>query len=194
MNSKSYQGDIKDPSLINQGIQRINWAAREMPVLQKIRTRFQAELPLKNIRIAGCLHVTSETANLMFTLKAAGADIQLAASNPLSTQDDIAAALSLEYDIPTYAIRGEDNDTYHQHLEKILDFKPQLTMDDGADLVALLHSKDPKESVGVVGGTEETTTGVIRLRALANEGNLRYPIIAVNDANTKHFFDNRYES
>ena len=192
MNSKSYQGDIKDPSLINQGIQRINWAAREMPVLQKIRTRFQAELPLKNIRIAGCLHVTSETANLMVTLKAAGADIQLAASNPLSTQDDIAAALSLEYDVPTYAIRGEDNDTYHQHLEKILDFKPQLTMDDGADLVALLHSKDPKESVGVVGGTEETTTGVIRLRALANEGNLRYPIIAVNDANTKHFFDNRY--
>ena len=192
VNSKSDQGDIKDSSLVNQGIQRINWAAREMPVLQKIRTRFQSELPLENIRIAGCLHVTSETANLMITLKAAGADVQLAASNPLSTQDDIAAALTLEYDVPTYAIRGEDNNTYHQHLEKILDFKPQLTMDDGADLVALLHSKDPNESINVVGGTEETTTGVIRLRALASEGNLRYPIVAVNDANTKHFFDNRY--
>jgi adenosylhomocysteinase len=163
-----------------------------MPVIRLIRERFKRERPMEGIRVAGCLHVTTETANLMIALKDAGADVRLAASNPLSTQDDVAAALTVEYGIPTYAIKGEDSDTYHQHLRQVLEFNPQLTMDDGADLVALLHTTESDRLEHVVGGTEETTTGVIRLKALAAEGKLRYPIVAVNDADTKHFFDNRY--
>ena len=186
------EGHIADPKLAQHGVQRIEWAAREMPVIAQIRERFKRDRPMEGIRVAGCLHVTTETANLMIALKDAGADVRLTASNPLSTQDDVAAALTVEYGIPTYAIKGEDNETYHQHLRDILQFNPQLTMDDGADLVALLHTSESDRLQHVVGGTEETTTGVIRLRALAAEGKLRYPIVAVNDANTKHFFDNRY--
>jgi adenosylhomocysteinase len=185
-------GDFADPTLVEAGIKRIQWAAREMPVIEQIRERFAREQPLAGIRIAACMHVTSETANLMIALRDAGADARLAASNPLSTQDDVAAALVLEYGIPTFAIKGEDNATYSRHLLDAIDHGPQLTMDDGADLVALLHTERRDLLDGVVGGTEETTAGLTRERALAREGGLGFPIIAVNDANTKRFFDNRY--
>ena len=183
--------DIKDPSLAEAGRNRIEWASREMPVLQLIRERFIAEKPLQGVRIAGCLHVTTETANLGLTLQAGGGDVVMCASNPLSTQDDVAAAM-VEYGIPTSAIKGEDETTYYKHINTVLDRRPQLTVDDGADLVATLHTSRSDLLADVTGGTEETTTGVIRLRSLADSGKLRYPIIAVNDAQTKHFFDNRY--
>ncbi|HJM89154.1 MAG TPA: adenosylhomocysteinase [Dehalococcoidia bacterium] len=185
-------GHIADPSLAEAGQKRIEWAAREMPVIAQIRERFAAERPLEGIRIAACMHVTSETANLVIALRDGGADTRLAASNPLSTQDDVAAALVLEHGIPTYAIKGEEVATYQQHLRTSIEHGPQITMDDGADLVALLHSERRDLLDGVVAGTEETTAGLTRERALAAEGGLGYPIIAVNDANTKHFFDNRY--
>ena len=183
---------IKDGSLAADGIRRIRWAEREMPVLRQIRERFAKEKPLTGLRIAACLHVTTETANLLLTLQDGGAEAAICASNPLSTQDDVAAALAREYGIPTFAIKGEDNDTYYAHINSTLDLSPNITMDDGADLVAILHSERGDAIEGVIGGTEETTTGVIRLRSLAGAGRLRYPIIAVNDADTKHFFDNRY--
>jgi adenosylhomocysteinase len=184
--------DVKDLELASQGQDLIDWAAREMPVLALIRNRFMKEAPLKGLRLAACLHVTSETANLMLTLKAGGADIALCASNPLSTNDAVAAALASLHGIKTYAIRGEDNDTYYQHIEAALDHRPALTMDDGADLVSVLHKARRDQLSEVIGGTEETTTGVIRLRAMADRGVLRYPIVAVNEADTKHMFDNRY--
>jgi adenosylhomocysteinase len=184
--------DVKDLGLAEQGALRIEWAENEMPVLRLIRQRFEQQKPLRGIRIAACLHVTTETANLMRTLQAGGAEIALCASNPLSTQDDVAAAL-VKYDgIAVYAIKGEDKETYYRHIHQVLDTNPQLTMDDGCDLVSTLHTERREQLDGVVGGTEETTTGVIRLRAMAKEGVLRYPIIAVNDAYTKHLFDNRY--
>jgi len=183
--------DIKSPKLAEAGRQRIDWAYREMPVIRLIRERFGRERPLKGIRVAACLHVTTETANLMLALKEGGADTILCASNPLSTQDDVAAAL-VEYDIPTNAVRGEDEMTYYQHINTALDSRPQLTVDDGADLVSTLHQKRTELIAEVIGGTEETTTGVIRLRSLQQSGNLKYPIIAVNDAQTKYLFDNRY--
>jgi adenosylhomocysteinase len=185
-------GDVKDISLAYEGVRRINWAEREMPVLRQIKERFTKEKPFKGLRIAGCLHVTTETANLAITLRDGGADVFLCASNPLSTQDDVAAALVSEYGIPTYAIKGEDTDTYYQHIISVLNTKPHITMDDGADLVATLHGDRTDLMENIIGGTEETTTGVIRLKSLANEGNLKYPVVAVNDADTKHFFDNRY--
>jgi adenosylhomocysteinase len=173
-------------------MRRIEWAAREMPVIGQIRERFAKEKPLNGVRVGACLHVTTETANLMIALKEGGADIYICASNPLSTQDDVAAALVAEYGISTFAIKGEDNDTYYKHIDAVLDSKPQMTMDDGADIVARLHKDRTDLLQHIIGGTEETTTGVIRLRALAKEGLLKYPIIAVNEANTKHMFDNRY--
>jgi adenosylhomocysteinase len=184
--------DVKDPNLAGQGQDLIDWAAREMPVLSLIRARFSREQPLKGLKVAACLHVTSETANLMLTLKAGGADIALCASNPLSTNDAVAAALASQHAIKTYAIRGEDNDTYYEHIEAALDHHPALTMDDGADLVSVLHKSRQDQLTEVIGGTEETTTGVVRLRAMAEKGVLRYPIVAVNEADTKHMFDNRY--
>jgi adenosylhomocysteinase len=184
--------DVKDLNLAAQGQDLIDWAAREMPVLTLIRERFSKEQPLKGIKIAACLHVTSETANLMLTLKAGGADVALCGSNPLSTNDAVAAALAAQHGIKTYAIRGEDNDTYYQHIEAALDHHPALTMDDGADLVSVLHKARQNQLADVIGGTEETTTGVVRLRAMAEKGVLRYPIVAVNEADTKHMFDNRY--
>jgi adenosylhomocysteinase len=184
--------DVKDTKLAAQGQDLIDWAAREMPVLTLIGARFLKEQPLKGLRLAACLHVTSETANLMLTLKAGGADIALCASNPLSTNDAVAAALASQHDIKTYAIRGEDNDTYYEHIQAALDHRPSLTMDDGADLVSVLHKSRQSQLGEVIGGTEETTTGVIRLRAMADHGVLRYPIVAVNEADTKHMFDNRY--
>ncbi len=184
--------DIKDPKLAAEGRERIEWAAGEMQVLAQIRERFEKERPLSGIRIAACLHVTSETANLMETLAAAGAEVLLAASNPLSTQDDVAAALTEQSGIETFAIKGEDNDVYYKHLNAILDMRPQVTMDDGADLVSVLHRERADQIEHVLGGTEETTTGVIRLRAMAVDGALRYPIVSVNDADTKHLFDNRF--
>jgi adenosylhomocysteinase len=184
--------DVKDMRLAEGGRRRIEWADQEMPVLRHIRERFAKERPLQGTRLAACLHVTTETANLMRTLQGGGADIVLCASNPLSTQDDVAASLVTHFEIPVYAIKGEDNETYYRHIHQALDHQPQMTMDDGADLVSTLH-KDRRELLdGVRGGTEETTTGVIRLRAMAADGALKYPIIAVNDAMTKHFFDNRY--
>jgi adenosylhomocysteinase len=184
--------DIKDSSLAEGGRRRIDWAEREMPVLRMIKERFAIEKPLKGYRISACLHVTTETANLMTTLQAGGADVVITASNPLSTQDDVAAALVNVYEIPTYAIKGEDNVTYYKHITAALDHKPHLTMDDGADLVSTIH-KDRRELLkDIVGGTEETTTGVIRLRAMSADNMLEFPVIAVNDAMTKHFFDNRY--
>jgi adenosylhomocysteinase len=183
--------DIKDPSLAGLGTERIAWAAREMPVLKLIADRFQKEKPFKGIRIAACLHVTSETANLAVTLKAGGADLVLCGSNPLSTQDDVAAALAAG-GIPTHAIKGEDEKTYYKHIISAIDHKPQLTVDDGADLVTTLHTKRTELLKDVIGGTEETTTGVIRLRAMAAAGELKYPLVAVNDAKTKYLFDNRY--
>ncbi len=184
--------DVRDLSLAAKGVERIEWAEREMPVLRLIRERFEREKPLNGVRISACLHVTTETANLMRTLKAGGADIVVCASNPLSTQDDVAAALVAEYGIPTYAIKGEDGDTYYRHINAAIDHKPQITMDDGADVVSTLHSARRENLEYVIGGTEETTTGVIRLRAMQQDGALCFPIIAVNDASTKHFFDNRY--
>ena len=175
-----------------QGQDLIDWAAREMPVLSLISERFASSQPLKGLRLAACLHVTSETANLMLTLKAGGADLALCASNPLSTNDAVAAALAANHNIKTYAIRGEDNDTYYEHIQAALDHRPSLTMDDGADLVSVLHKSRQSQLGEVIGGTEETTTGVIRLRAMADRGVLRYPIVAVNEADTKHMFDNRY--
>jgi adenosylhomocysteinase len=184
--------DIKDESLSLAGELRVQWASREMPVLKLIGKRFAKSKPLKGIRISACLHITTETANLALTLKAGGADLALCASNPLSTQDDAAAYLVMEHGIPVFAIKGEDNKTYYKHINAALNHKPNITMDDGADLVASIH-KERKELVSkIIGGTEETTTGVIRLRSLEQEKRLRYPIIAVNDAQTKHFFDNRY--
>ncbi len=184
--------DIKDINLAEGGRRRIEWAEREMPVLRLIRERFTKEKPLKGVRLSACLHVTSETASLARTLVAGGADLVLTASNPLSTQDDVAAALVNIYEVPTFAIKGEDNVTYYKHIGAALDHKPQMTMDDGADLVSTIH-KDRRELLpGIIGGTEETTTGVIRLRAMAADGMLQFPVIAVNDAMTKHFFDNRY--
>ncbi len=184
--------DIKDPKLAEGGRLRIEWAEREMPVLRSIRERFAKERPLSGVRISACLHVTTETANLMRTLQAGGADVVLTASNPLSTQDDVAAALVNVFEIPTFAIKGEDNVTYYKHLRAALDHQPHLTMDDGADLVSTLHKERRNLLSNVLGGTEETTTGVIRLRAMAADGALAFPIIAVNDALTKHLFDNRY--
>jgi len=184
--------DVKDLGQVAEGVRRIEWAEREMPVLRAIRERFEKERPLEGKRVAACLHVTTETANLMRTLKAGGALVALCASNPLSTQDDVAAALVGEYGISTYAIKGEDNDTYYAHIEAACDTHPELTMDDGADVISFLHGKRPEQLSEVIAGTEETTTGVIRLKALEAEGKLAYPIIAVNEALTKHLFDNRY--
>ena len=184
--------DVTDLALAPDGVKRIEWAEREMPVLRLIRERFEKEQPLAGLRIGACLHVTSETANLMRTLKAGGAQLALCATNPLSTQDEVAAALVDEYGIPTYARRGVDRDGYYRHLNAVADTHPQMTMDDGCDLVSLLHKERATDLDGVFGGTEETTTGVIRLRAMAADGALRYPVVAVNEAMTKHFFDNRY--
>ena len=186
--------DIKTTELASNGKQRIDWANRFMPVLDSIRERFQNERPLEGLRVAACLHVTTETANLMKTLKAGGAEAVVCASNPLSTQDDVAASLVVDEEIGVFAINGEDTETYYKHIDATLDLQPTITMDDGADLVSRLHSEETNPALveQVVAGTEETTTGVIRLRSMANEGVLRYPIIAVNDAQTKHFFDNRY--
>ena len=184
--------DIANAALAPDGVQRVEWAAREMPVTRHIRERFAREQPLRGVRLAACLHVTSETANLLLALRDGGADVRICASNPLSTQDEVAAALAVEYGIPTFAIKGESTETYKRHLDQLAAHRPQITMDDGADLVALLHRERRDLLPDVVGGTEETTTGVVRLRALAAQGQLAYPIVAVNEANTKHLFDNRY--
>jgi adenosylhomocysteinase len=184
--------DIKDKSLAEGGRRRIDWAEREMPVLRMIKERFKKERPLAGVRVSACLHVTTETANLMTTLQAGGADVVITASNPLSTQDDVAAALVNIYEIPTFAVKGEDNVTYYKHITAALDHKPQLTMDDGADLVSTIHKNRRELLSDIIGGTEETTTGVIRLRAMSADKMLEFPVIAVNDAMTKHFFDNRY--
>ncbi len=184
--------DVKDLNLADKGRLRVEWAMREMPVLASVSTRFAKEKPLQGVRLAACLHVTTETAALMMTLKAGGASLSLCASNPLSTQDDVAAYLAKYEDVPTFAIKGEDSDTYYRHINQALDLKPHLTMDDGADLVFTVHTKRQELIDGVWGGTEETTTGVIRLKAMANDGVLRYPMVAVNDAQTKYLFDNRY--
>jgi adenosylhomocysteinase len=184
--------DVTDLGLASEGVRRIEWAEREMPVLRLIRERFERDRPLEGLRIGACLHVTTETANLMRTLKAGGAEVVLAASNPLSTKDDVAAALVAEYGVATHARRGEDRDTYYAHLNAVADTHPQITMDDGCDLVSLLHSERPDQVKEVLAGTEETTTGVIRLKAMAADGALRFPVVAVNEAQTKHLFDNRY--
>jgi adenosylhomocysteinase len=184
--------DVKDLALAPEGVRRIEWADRQMPVLAAIRERFEREKPLSGYRVSACLHVTTETANLMRTLTAGGADVVLCASNPLSTQDDVAAALVAEYDVAAFAIKGEDNDTYYAHIDAAVDHKPHLTMDDGADVIGVLHSARREQLSEIVAGTEETTTGVIRLKALEADGKLGFPIIAVNDAQTKHLFDNRY--
>jgi adenosylhomocysteinase len=186
------KGDVKDISLADAGKRKIEWSAQQMPVVEIIRKRFVKEQPLKGLRVSACLHVTSETANLAITLRDGGAQVVLCASNPLSTQDEVAASLNRDFNIPTYAIKGEDNQTYYSHLGAALEHKPQFTMDDGADLVTMLLTKRTDLVPNVMAGTEETTTGVIRLRAMAKDGTLKYPIIAVNDAQTKHFFDNRY--
>lgn len=184
--------DVKDVGLADSGLVRVRWADGQMPVLRSIRERFAREKPLAGLRVGACLHVTTETANLMITLKAAGASIALCASNPLSTQDDVAAALAGEFGIPTFAVRGEDESTYYDHIEAVLASRPNITMDDGCDLVNVLHTRHADLLGEVRGGTEETTTGVIRLRAMAREGQLRFPVVAVNEALTKHMFDNRY--
>src|SRR6201991_3333966 len=184
--------DVKDLALAPEGIRRIMWADRQRPVLTTIRERFEREQPLAGYRVSACLHVTTETANLARTLKAGGADVVLCASNPLSTQDDVAAALVEEFDIAVFAIKGEDNDSYYRHIEAAVDHRPHLTMDDGADVIGVLHSHRREQLGDVIAGTEETTTGVIRLKALEAEGKLGFPIIAVNEAQTKHLFDNRY--
>ncbi|MBD0329610.1 MAG: adenosylhomocysteinase [Thermoleophilia bacterium] len=184
--------DVRDLALAAEGVRRIEWAEREMPVLRAIRERFEREQPLTGYRISACLHVTTETANLVRALQAGGADVVLCASNPLSTQDDVAAALVAEYDAAVFAIKGEDNDTYYRHIEAAVDHKPHLTMDDGADVIGVLHAHRREQLGEIIAGTEETTTGVIRLRALERDGALGFPIIAVNEAKTKHLFDNRY--
>ncbi|MDX2499211.1 MAG: adenosylhomocysteinase [Deltaproteobacteria bacterium] len=184
--------DVKDIKAAREGALRIEWANQNMPVLNRIEKRFKKEKPLKGLRIAACLHVTTETASLMKTLKAGGAKVALCASNPLSTQDDVAASLVKNDKIPVFAIKGENHKTYYSHINAVLDTHPQVTMDDGADLVSVLHTKRTKLIAGILGGTEETTTGIIRLRSMAADGVLQYPIVAVNDAQTKHFFDNRY--
>ena len=184
--------DYRDANLASAGRDRIEWAGAEMPVLKLIKERFEKEKPLAGVRMAACLHVTTETANLMETLAAGGAEVALCASNPLSTQDDVAAALVEQSGIDTYAIKGEDNDTYFKHINAVLDLKPQITMDDGADMVGILHKERADQLTQILGGTEETTTGVIRLRAMAKAGALKYPIVSVNDADTKHLFDNRF--
>jgi len=192
MATTSITSDVKGFELADLGKKRIEWANQSMKVLQIIRKEFIKNQPLTGIRVSACLHVTAETANLMIALRDGGADVALCASNPLSTQDDVAASLVRDYSIPVFAIKGEDNDSYYSHIMAAVDHKPQITMDDGADLVSVLHTKRTAELENVIGGTEETTTGVIRLRAMAKEGVLRYPIVAVNDADTKHLFDNRY--
>ena len=192
MTTNNAPGDVKDTGLAEQGVKLVEWAAREMPVLKQIRERFRKERPLEGIRISGCLHITTETANLALTLKDGGATVVMCASNPLSTQDPVAAALTEKYGISTYAIKGEDNETYYKHIDSALEQRPHITLDDGADLVTTLHTKLQDLLGDVKAGTEETTTGVMRLKALAKEGKLRYPIVAINDADTKHFFDNRY--
>src|SRR5881275_2503082 len=184
--------DVKDLALAEEGVRRIEWADRQMPVLAAIRERFETEQPLSGYRVSACLHVTTETANLMRTLKAGGAEVVLCASNPLSTQDDVAAALVEEFDVSVFAIKGEDNDTYYSHIEAAVDHKPHLTMDDGADVIGILHAHRREQLGDIIAGTEETTTGVIRLKALERDGALGFPVIAVNEANTKHLFDNRY--
>ncbi len=184
--------DVKDLALAAEGIRRIEWADRQMPVLAAIRERFEREQPLAGYRVSACLHVTTETANLMRTLQAGGADVVLCASNPLSTQDDVAAALVAEYGCNTYAIKGENNDTYYSHIEAAVDHRPHITMDDGADVIGVLHSHRREQLGDVIAGTEETTTGVIRLKALERDGKLGFPVVAVNEARTKHLFDNRY--
>ena len=186
------KSDIKDKNLAAKGKLKIEWAGSQMKVLELIKKRFSKELPLKGITLGACLHVTSETANLMIALKEGGANLALCASNPLSTQDDVAASLTEDYQIPTFAIKGEDKDTYYKHLNLVLDFNPQITMDDGADLVTLLHTERKSQLPDVIGSSEETTTGVIRLRAMLKDGTLKIPVMAVNDSNTKHMFDNRY--
>ncbi len=188
----STRGDVKDISLAPRGKDRIEWAAKEMPVLRLIRERFLKDNPLKGVRMSGCLHITTETANLAITLKAGGADLMLCASNPLSTQDDVAAALVSEYGIPTFAIKGEDDQTYYRHINAVLDHKPNMTMDDGCDLVSTLHTTRTELIPAIIGGMEETTTGVIRLRSMEKGGVLRFPVLAVNESDTKHMFDNRY--
>ncbi len=190
--SKEHAYDIADIKLAERGRFRMQWAAKEMPVLDLLEQRFKKEQPFKGVRLGGAMHVTAETANLMRILLAGGAEVALCASNPLSTQDDIAAALVAYYEMPVYAIKGESVEQYNSHLNSVLDIKPHITMDDGMDLVAMLHTQRSNLLEHVVGGTEETTTGVIRLRAMAAAGQLKFPVIAVNDAQTKHFFDNRY--
>jgi adenosylhomocysteinase len=192
MATTSISSDVKGFELADLGKKRIEWANQSMKVLQIIRKEFIKNQPLKGIRVSACLHVTAETANLMIALRDGGADVALCASNPLSTQDDVAASLVRDYSIPVFAIKGEDNDSYYSHIMAAVDHRPHITMDDGADLVSVLHTKRKSELANVIGGTEETTTGVIRLRAMAKEGVLQYPIVAVNDADTKHLFDNRY--
>ncbi|HEU5228609.1 MAG TPA: adenosylhomocysteinase [Ktedonobacteraceae bacterium] len=188
----STQGDVKDFALAPRGKDRIEWAAKDMPVLRLIRERFASDQPLKGVRMSGCLHITTETANLAITLKAGGADIVLCASNPLSTQDDVAAALVSEYGIPTFAIKGEDEPTYYRHINAALDHKPNMTMDDGCDLVSTLHTTRTELIPNIIGGMEETTTGVIRLRSMEAHAVLKFPVLAVNESDTKHMFDNRY--
>src|SRR5712692_6637635 len=188
----SIKGDAKDLSLAARGRDRIEWAAKEMPVLRLIQERFTKDQPLKGVRMAGCLHITTETANLAMTLKAGGADLVLCASNPLSTQNDVTAALISEYGIPTYAIKGEDEQTYYRHINAALDHKPNLTMDDGCDLVSTIHNTRTELLATIIGGLEETTTGVIRLRSMERDGVLKFPVLAVNESDTKHMFDNRY--
>ena len=192
MGKQQQNGDIANADLAKEGVVRIEWAEREMPVLRGIRERFSADKPLAGVKILACLHVTTETANLILTLKGGGAEIRLCASNPLSTQDDVAAAMLHAYDVPTWAISGESTETYSRHLNEAIAFGPNITVDDGADLVALLHTDRRDLLTDIIGGTEETTTGITRDKALENEGNLEFPIIGVNDASTKHFFDNRY--
>jgi adenosylhomocysteinase len=188
----STHGDVKDLSLAPRGKDRIEWAAKDMPVLRLIRERFAQEKPLKGVRMSGCLHITTETANLAITLQAGGADLVLCASNPLSTQDDVAAALVKEYGIPTFAIKGEDEQTYYRHINAVLDHQPNMTMDDGCDLVSTLHTTRTELVPAIIGGMEETTTGVIRLRSMEKQSILKFPVLAVNDSDTKHMFDNRY--
>lgn len=188
----STQGDVKDISLAPRGKDRIEWAAKDMPVLRLIRERFAKDKPLEGVRMSGCLHITTETANLAITLKAGGADLVLCASNPLSTQDDVAAALVSEYGIPTFAIKGEDEQTYYRHIHAVLDHKPNMTMDDGCDLVSTLHTTRTELIPAILAGMEETTTGVIRLKSMEKAGVLKFPVLAVNDSDTKHMFDNRY--
>ncbi|MGH9428523.1 MAG: adenosylhomocysteinase, partial [Terriglobia bacterium] len=186
------KADVKDFGLAAKGKKRIEWASRSMPVLELIRKRFLKEKPLKGLKVSACLHVTTETANLMTTLRDGGADAVICASNPLSTQDDVAASLVQDFGIPVFAIKGEDNKTYYSHITAALDHQPHITMDDGADLVSTIHSSRRDLLANIIGGTEETTTGVIRLRSMAKDGVLMFPIVSVNDADTKHLFDNRY--